>query len=360
MIKGNVAFTGLDSTENPYPGISVLRSIKKSGEFEGKIIAFTYDSLCTGLYQYDLVDEVYLIPYPSEPEDFLFSRLAEINKKTKIDTIIPCLDSEISTYARLSSKLNEIGIKTLVPSEVAVKARSKLFLKEFCERNKINHPGSHVINEPTQIDTYGATLHYPLLIKGSIIDAFIANNPEEAHVYFNRLSNEWGLPLIIQEHLFGEEYDVAVLADANSNIVAKVAMKKIGITPRGKAYAGVTVSSKEFDSLAERVVKDLNWRGPLELEIMKDPNLNKVYIIEINARFPTWIYTTVDAGLNLPLLCLKLALGEKIGNLPDYKKGIMFTRIVNDSFCNLNYLASLNLKGEINWDSSRKTNSDFF
>lgn len=358
MIRCNVAFTGLDVTENPYPGLSVLRSIKESGEFEGKIIVLTYDSLCTGLYQHNFVDEVYLIPYPSEPEEFLFSRISEINDKAKIDVIIPCLDSEIATYARLSKRLKGIGISTLVPSEDAVKARSKLFLKEFCKKNDLDYPESFSINDPNQIEAHAVTLHYPLLLKGSIIDSAKVDNPAEAHVFFNRLAGEWGLPLVIQENLDGEEYDIAVLADRDSNIVAKVAMRKIGITPRGKAFAGVTVDSKDFDGLAEKVVKALSWGGPLELEVMKNSNLNKTYIMEINARFPAWIYTTVSANLNLPMLALKLALGKKIDSLPAYKKGVMFTRVVEDSFCNSNYLAQLNLKGEINWAKSKKASRD--
>lgn len=356
MIRCNVAFTGLDSTENPYPGLSVLRSIKESGEFDGKIIALSYDSLCTGLYKHDLVDEVYLVPYPSDPEELLFARISEINEKTKIDVIIPCLDSEITTYARLSNRLKGIGINVFVPKEDGVKARSKLFLKEFCEKNKIDYPKSFLISDPNQIEAYANILHYPLFLKGSIIDSVKAHNPSEAHVFFNRLANEWGLPLILQESLDGEEYDVAVIAGKDSGVVARVAMKKIGITNRGKAFAGVTVEAEEFDGLAQKVVKALNWKGPLELELMKNSNLNKIYIIEINARFPTWIYTTASTGLNLPLLNLKLAMGEKIGTVPSYKKGVMFARIVEDSFCNSNYLAQINLKGELDWCGLRNGN----
>lgn len=358
MIKCNVAFTGLDSTENPYPGLSVIRSVKHSKEFEGKVIVLTYDSLCTGLYEHDLIDEVYLIPYPSEPEEFLFARILEINTKIGIDVIIPCLDSEIATYARLAKRLKGIGVEVFLPEEAAVKMRSKVFLKEFCDKNNINYPKSFLINDSNQIEPHATNLHYPLILKGSIVDSAKAENSAEAHVFFNRLANEWGLPLVIQENLDGEEYDVAVLVDDKSDIVEGVAMRKIGITQRGKAFSGVTVDNKEFLPLAQKVVKALLWRGPLELELMKNSNLNKTYIIEINARFPTWIYTTVEAGINLPLLNLKLALGQPLGDIPRYKRGVMFARIFKDSYCNLSYLAELNLKGELNWRKSEEIKKD--
>ncbi len=358
MIRCNVACTGLDSAENPYPGLSVLKSIKESGEFAGKTIVLTYDGLCTGLYQHDLVDEVYLVPYPSEPEEYLFTRIAEIHRKAKIDVIIPCLDSEIATYARLSSRLQSLGIHVLVPRESSVKARSKIFLPEFCKENEIDFPKSYLINDPNEIEKHAAELHYPLLLKGSIIDAVKVENPTEAHVFFHRLANEWGLPLIIQEQLDGEEYDVAVLADRNSQVIARVAMRKMGLTKAGKALAGVTVDSKEFDGLVEKVVKALKWQGPLELELMKNSDLNKTYLIEINSRFPTWVSATLGCNLNLPLLNLKLALGETLTPQLAYKKGVMFIRVIGDTYCNFSYLAQLNLKGEIDWAQAKSKNKN--
>ena len=358
MIHCNVALTGLDASENPFPGLSVLRSIKESGEFNGKIIVLTYDALCTGLYQHDLIDEVYMVPYPSEPEEYLFSRIAEIHQKTKLDVIVPCLDSEIATYARLGARLKHIGINVLVPREAAVKARSKLFLSEFCKEHEIDFPKSYLINDPNEIDKYATELHYPLLLKGSIIDAAKVENASEAHVFFHRLANEWGLPLIIQEHLDGEEYDLAVVADPHSEIVAKVAMKKMGLTSAGKALAGVTVDSKEFDALAEKVVKGLRWHGPLELEMIKNSDLNKIYLIEINARFPTWVYASSHCGLNLPLLNLKLALGETVPAQSEYKRGVMFIRTFSDAYCDFSYLAHLNLKGDIDWVKSKSKTKD--
>jgi hypothetical protein len=66
----------------------------------------------------------------------------------------------------------------------------------------------------------------------------------------------------MQENLDGEEYDIAVLADRNSNVAAKVAMRKIGITRRGKAFAGMTVDSKGFDELVEKVVSSISILSP--------------------------------------------------------------------------------------------------
>ncbi len=349
MIKATVAFTGVDSIENPYPGLSVIRSIQDSKEFEGKVVVLTYGALCTGVYQKSYINQVYLIPFPSEPEGYLFSRLQEIHAKHRLDIIIPCLDSEIATYARLKPGLNELGIKVLVPSEESVKARAKIFLAEFCRQNGFDCPKTYVINQIKEMEHYAADIHYPFMLKGNIIDCAKVYNFEEAGVFFHRLSYAWGLPLVMQEYVDGEEYDIAIVANEESEIVSKVVIKKIGLTKAGKAFAGVTIEGQEFDQLAGSVVKALKWQGPLELEIRRNEDLNKTYIIEINARMPAWISATRGAELNLPLINLKLALGEKLQPIKQYKTGVMFVRITNDAFCGMEELTQLNLKGELSW-----------
>lgn len=358
MITVNVAFTGVDSIENPYPGLSVLRSIKESAEFSGKTIALTYSSLCTGLYQHQYVNQVFLVPYPSESEEYLFSRLKEIQAKSRMDVVLPCLDSEIATYARLSQRLQDIGIRTYLPSEESVKERSKVFLAEFCKQHDFACPQTHVIYQPQELEWRAAQLHYPFVLKGNIIDSVDIYNLQEAHVFFHRLSYEWGLPLIMQEYIDGEEYDIAVVADDQSEVVASVAMKKIGLTRKGKAFAGVTIEGKNFEELVRQVVKALKWRGPLEIELKHNENLNKTYIIEINARLPAWIYTSVGAGLNLPLVYLQLALGQEVTSPVTYKKGTMFVRVTKDSFFLFEQLSQLNLKGELDWTQEKSFAND--
>lgn len=358
MITANVAFTGVDSIENPYPGLSVLRSIKESPEFSGKTIALTYSSLCTGLYQHQYVNQVFLVPYPSESEEYLFSRIKEIHAKSPLQVILPCLDSEIATYARLSPRLQEIGIRTYLPSEESVKARSKVFLAEFCKEHDFFCPQTHVIYQPKELEYRAAQLHYPFMLKGNIIDAVDVSNLPEAVVFFHRLSYDWGLPLIMQEYIDGEEYDIALVANDESEVVASMTMKKIGLTHKGKAFAGVTIEGKNFEELVRRLVKALKWRGPLELEVKYNENLNKTYIIEINARLPAWIYTSVGAGLNLPFIYLQLALGQEVAPVSTYKKGTMFVRVTKDSFFLFEQFSQLNLKGELDWNQEKSFEND--
>ena len=49
-----------------------------------------------------------------------------------------------------------------------------------------------------------------------------------------------------------------------------------------------------------------DWRGPLEVEVMRDHH-GDYQLIEINPRFPAWIYLSAGVGRNLPLMLLQLS-----------------------------------------------------
>ncbi|HHT9134616.1 MAG TPA: ATP-grasp domain-containing protein, partial [Candidatus Avalokitesvara rifleensis] len=240
-MKGlNIAVTGLNATNNPAPGLSIIRSIRDAKIPGAKIIGLTYDILSTGAYNNNLLDEVYLVPYPAEGEAPLLSRLIEINKRTRLDVIIPSLDAEVIIYSSLKTELRKVGIRILVPDCARVQARSKQALPEFCERNNFNTPRTRIVYDFQDIQ-HDMMIGYPSVLKGSFTDARKVDSLEEASVFFDRLSKEWGLPLIWQQFISGEEYDVVVLADEKSEIVGKVAMKKFALTEKGKACAGITV-----------------------------------------------------------------------------------------------------------------------
>jgi len=90
-----IAVTGLNATDNPGPGVPVIRSLRDVPNFDGKIIGLVYDSLEPGIYKEGLVDRCYQIPFPSSGLDHLFERIKYVNEIEKIDLLIPTLDSEL-------------------------------------------------------------------------------------------------------------------------------------------------------------------------------------------------------------------------------------------------------------------------
>jgi len=343
----NVAVTGLQATDNPAPGVPVARSLRISDEFRGKITGLAYDALDTGIYDSQLFDELYLLPYVAEGENALLERLLYINKKNRIDVVIPTLDSELLNFIRISKDLMDRGISTLLPDENQFLMRAKGKLYTFALKEGFPVPETEVVTTPSKIPEIVKKIGFPLVVKGTFYEAYISYSLEEVYVNYNRIKTKWGLPVIIQEYLTGEEYDVAAVGDRDGKLVGAVAMRKLRLTEKGKAWAGVTVYNPELLDFTKKVVESLNWKGPLEIEFLKDTSRNRVYLFEINPRFPAWIYLSAEAGANLPLLVSKIAVGEKPKPIFDYKPGLIFVRHAVDLVCPLEYLESLTTKGEL-------------
>jgi len=166
-------------------------------------------------------------------------------------------------------------------------------------------------------------------------------------LYFNKIKMCWGLPVIMQEYIPGEEYNTDCLTDREGKLIGVVAMRKLGITDKGKAWSGVTVEDEKLLNLSKDILSKLNWVGPIELEFIKQRSSGDYYLLEINPRFGAWIYLAAKAGQNLPVATIQIAMGEKVEPFPTYQTGLMFIRYSFDVICPMEYLASLTAEGEL-------------
>ena len=102
--KITLAVTGLNNTDNPGPGIPVIRGIRESLDFDTRVIGLAYETLEPGMYMLDMVDKVYMVPYPSEGSDALIQRLEYINSIEHIDVLIPNFDAELYTFMKSGTR----------------------------------------------------------------------------------------------------------------------------------------------------------------------------------------------------------------------------------------------------------------
>lgn len=345
-IKFNLAVTGLNATDNPAPGVAVIRSIKENQQFKGKVIGLAYDALEPGIYMEDIVDYVYLIPYPSEGGEELFARIEYINSINKIDVLIPTLDSEIFSFIKLADKLHSMGIHTFLPTEKQFNLRSKLNLSQLGKKYGIDVPKTKEIFDTSSIHTLNKEFEFPVMVKGLFYEAYIAYSIDEVLMRFSNIKAKWGLPIIIQEHIIGEEYDVVGLGDGEGKVIGSVAMKKVFITDKGKAWSGLTIKDPYLLEITKKLIEGMSWRGGMEVEMLKTKD-GKYYLIEINPRFPAWIYLTVGAGQNLPYALFQLALNQKVTPFVDYTVGTLFIRASYDLISSISNLETISTTGEL-------------
>ena len=344
--KLTIAVTGLNAIDSPGPGVAVIRGLLEAESFDCRIIGLSYESLEPGIYMHNLVDKTYQIPYPSAGTDVLVSRLEYIHEKEKLDLIIPNFDAELYSFIRLASRLKQMGIHSFLPTMDQFEERHKVNLNKFGEKYNILVPESKAVYTINEVKPLEEEYDWPLVVKGKYYDASLAYNFDQVKSAFNKISAKWGLPIIIQKFIHGTEYNVTGLGDGAGNTIAAIPMRKQYITDKGKAWGGISISDEEALSLTTHFIQATKWRGPFELELMKEKN-GKYHLLENKPRMPAWIYLSVGVGQNIPEALTRLAMGWETQAFKHYEVGKMFVRYAWDMIVDLHEFEQISTEGEL-------------
>ncbi len=343
----HIAVSGLNNIDSPGPGVSVIRGLREATSFDVRIIGLAYENLEPAIYLSDVVDVTYQIPYPQGGISELLERVKEIHQQEKIDVIIPNFDAELYSFMKLEPVLKDLGIHMFLPGLEQFEERHKMNLDRFGEKYGIKVPHSKALYSTHEIFDITDEFDFPLLVKGKWYDAFIAYNKEQAMNYFNKVSAKWGLPVVVQEFVHGTEYNVTGLGDGRGHTIAAVPMRKLYITDKGKAWAGISLDEPNLIKLTNHFLEKTGWRGGFELELMKNQE-GEYYLLEINPRIPAWVYLAVGAGQNIPEALVNLALGNTVKPYTEYKVGKIFIRYSWDMVIDREQFEQFSMNGKIN------------
>ena len=335
-----IAVSGLNNTDNPAPGIPMIKSLQG----EHNLYGFTYDPNEPGNFM-GMLEKVYCMPYPSMGFEELKKRLEEIQEKEGIEAIIPNLDAELPLYIRYQDEINAMGIKLCLPTEENFELRNKNKLGALSEKLDLTYPTTHEISTVAELEKIASKSEFPLMIKGNYYKAYKAHNLESAIEYFFQISNEWGFPVLVQEVVIGEEINLVGVADGKGTLTGAVAIKKLTTTDIGKIWTGITIQNEKLMQIAKAFVALTSWKGPFELECMI--NMDHIYMIEINPRFPAWLYFATSIGVNLPQMVVDIMLGKRVIPQLEYPSNKMYVRYVDEVVTDFSDYITLMSKKEL-------------
>jgi carbamoyl-phosphate synthase large subunit len=344
MGKIIVGLSGINAIDNPGPGVGIARALKEDKELDVKIVGFAYDAMEPGIFMDWLIDKSYIMPYPSDNHEIYLERLQYIKESHGLDFVIPSLDVELPFYTKYSKKLEEMGIKVFVPTTEQFRLRGKDHLEAVAEKIGIRIPVSRVVTTYDGLMRAIGDIGLPIMVKGAFYQAFRAYTTQEAINYFNQIANVWGYPIIAQQSVIGEEMNVVGAGDGEGGSLGLVGIKKMSKTSLGKIWTGVTIKNEKMLSASDNFIRKYKWRGPFELECIVDAG--DVYLIEINPRFPAWVYFAAGVGFNLPSNLLRKALGMPLLKTADYEPGKLFVRYTYEVITDMKPFQQMVLKGE--------------
>lgn len=339
----NVAITGISAFDVVMPGVSVAEALRSEDSL-GALIGLGYGPYDTSAYKGDLFDHIYKLPDTKDPEDFL-ERIRTVHARHRLDVVLPCLDVEIPTFIEMAPYLAQMGIRTLLPGEDAYRARAKEHLKAG-DQDRGGFSVPETIETETVEDLRRAAdrVGFPLAVKGLDSGMSIARSMRDAETIWNRMRMQGNQSLLVQEYVEGEEFAIAAVCDADHQLIADLAIKKIVQCDRGNTWGGVSVGLPQLQHDFARYLHRIGWVGPAEGEFLRDRNSERFYLFEVNPRFPAWIAFSAGTGVSLPMRAIQTALGERHPYAPSIDR-MMYLRSSMDVPVSVTDFATLATNG---------------
>ncbi len=234
----------------------------------------------------------------------------------------------------------------VLPTLEQFESRHKVNLYDYGKKHDIKVPFSKMIHDTKDLPELAEEFGFPMVIKGKFYDAKIAYTVEQAIQHFYKISAEWGTPILVQEFVKGTEVNVCGVGDGQGGLIGAVPMRKLYITDKGKAWAGVSLDDQNLIDITSNLTSATKWQGPFELEFMKTDD-GEYYLIEINPRFPAWCYLTVGAGQNQIEQLVNLGMGRNVTKFDTYDVGKLFIRYSYDNIVDMEEFEKISTLGEL-------------
>jgi diaminopimelate decarboxylase len=298
-----IYISGLYSGTNPQPGVGITRSLRQAYP-DATLVGVEYSNRSSGIHWPDL-DELWL-QRPWE-ELNLDAYASEVRQALDSGALwISGFDLELMW---LASILPEGHKNLLTPPAEAIRKISKPAVEAHKGLPVRIPPFISTEHSDWEIHTFCRQNDWKVWLKGPYYEAVRTASWDAFEVVRNVLTRAWSTErLFLQTHVSGYEESVCFCA-YQGEMIDCVYMRKRDLTEEGKTWAGdVTEVPEEFKSPLRKIVKELNWSGGAELEMVRDTE-GQLWLLECNPRFPAWIHGSTIAGRNLPALLVERATG---------------------------------------------------
>ena len=340
-----VAVTGTSTFDVVNPGLGVARALRKAQEVK-RIYGLPYGTLESGAYQPSLYDEVFRLP-DSGSLEALSHRIEEIHKTHPFDVLVPCLDGELPLFIKMRKKLDELGVRYLLPDQKAFERRSKkqLFSGKLREDwGEFSIPQSRFAKSEAETLKAIAAVGLPAVVKGPLFMCYPAHSLKEARWAWQNLAGAGWREVIVQRKITGAHYATSVVCDRDHKVVSALTIKKLMTCQRGSTWNAVRVKMPALEADFSRFLHSIGWTGPGEGEFIRDDVTDRFYLIEVNPRFTGWVFYSAALGCNQPRAAVRAAMGQPVDE-PVFSDDVAFVRRMTEFPMRPSQLAALATKG---------------
>jgi len=264
-------------------------------------------------------------------EETYYKRLLSILRNNDYNVFLPV---GLKSYVMASKYKDEISAYTnlIVPNWEKMKiAYNKDLTMKFAKRVGIPVPKTVIITS----DNLSKIKEFPIVIKSSDESGACVkycNTLQELKKNYEYLRKKSKTNIIGQEYIkgFGTGFYGVCKQGKLYAVFMHRRIKEFPVTG-GPSAVAMSYYDKKLFHYGKRICKKLRWDGPLMAEFKYSPEENEYYLIELNPKLWGSLDLTIKAGINVPEILTKLALGEKVKPVKTYKK-VKFRWIFPDEF----------------------------
>lgn len=284
------------------------------------------------------LNECYFSRYPSKKllwpsyvkeREAFEKELINYLKKNKVDITISVGDISSDILSKNKEVISRYTNITLPDYPTFIKGADKLSLMKYCMSNNLPCPATYELNEET-LRNAKELLKFPVMVKPTrgvgAIGVVKINDWEELNQKYKPLNSKFD-KLIVQEFIpqeGGMQYQAEAFLDKNHELKVCMVISKPRFFPvnGGTSTANVSIEHPEIYETTKRLLEGLKWQGAADVDYILDPRDQKAKILEINPRVTAGIKIGFAAGIDYADLHVRLALGEHIPKIKEYKLGI--------------------------------------
>lgn len=288
------------------------------------------------------------VQIPTADDPAFTETLLMICREHNIHVVLPLVTRELMHFATKLNEFEMAGTRVIVTPPAALEiAINKSKLYEFLQWRGIDVPAFRIVETVDQFIPALEELGYPeknvcfkpSLSNGSRGFRIVSEQINEADLLFNykpaqtwmrkndavRILSATTFPqLLVSEYLPGPEYSVDCLCKRGEAILVVPRLRKKMIN--GISVEGEFVRQEEIIGYCNRIIKELQLHGNIGIQVKQGVS-GHFLLLEINPRVQGTISAGLGAGINLPVLAVKQALGIEIPAIElEVKWGVKFTR----------------------------------
>ena len=320
-----------------FPGNQVISTCRSLGRFGDEIHLawklFLYDRLLKSRF----IKKVHNITPSNQNIPEFIKDVIRLCKEYQYDILMPFGNESYYAVVLHSQELSQY-VNFMAPSLESFRiAHDKLKTARFCQKIGIDTPVIYSDYDDQDLNSIANNVRYPVVIKarsGSGVEKGLryANSRKELFSKYEEIISfesptnavNYRSPLI-QEYIPGVLHDACALS-INGSVVTVLTQIRQLMNPiyGGPGAINITTHNPELEKIARKLLEELNWHGPAQIEFKFDPRDNKYKIIEINPKLWGTIDLSIKVGVNFPLLIRNYLMEEKVERDIDYPSNVRY------------------------------------